>query len=148
MIYCCLGFFIFKFFMQYVLILYFPLLQLLLDHYPLNFIFLFLSLKKENEWQIINSKFKKIIINKTCTSSSQKKSQHGEGEVNTRHKIPALMKKLFATDTWWERENQFSTTSDTGYINHTPGQAPYSGIAGQHKVNPICKFLLNTKGQQ
>lgn len=47
-------FYLLKYFMQYVLILFFPLPQLLLDRYPLNFIFLFLSQEKENEREIIN----------------------------------------------------------------------------------------------
>lgn len=61
-------------------------------------------LSRKRKWKGNNKyKLKTISINKTCTSSSQTKSPYGEGEVNKRHKIPALMKKLFATNTWWER---------------------------------------------
>lgn len=34
-------------------------------------------------------------------------------------------KQLFATDTCWERENQF----------HTSAQAPYIGVVGKHKTD-------------
>jgi hypothetical protein len=47
-----------------------------------------------------------------------------------------------------EGKNQFPPWNITVFINHTPGQAPWLGDAGQHKVNSMdpccccCCFLF------
>ena len=53
--------------------------------------------------------------------------QTGQNPAQTRgngYTFPPLAKKLFATDTCWKMENPF-WLMNTGFINHTPGQAPF-----------------------
>lgn len=49
-----------------------------------------------------------------------------------------LTKKLFVTETCWERDNEFSPMEVTGYksINH-PGQVPCTGEAKQHRMDSV-----------
>lgn len=53
----------------------------------------------------------------------------------SKHKVPPLTRKLFSTDTCWERKNLFfSPMKCQRFINNTPEQAPCPGITGQHKL--------------
>jgi hypothetical protein len=47
-----------------------------------------------------------------------------------RHEVPAVVKKLFLTDSYWKRKKKkhFCQWSNTGCIKHTPGQDPCLGI--------------------
>lgn len=58
--------------------------------------------------------------------------------------VPALTKKLFASVSFWEGENQFPPWSGTVYINHTPGQFPWPEAIGQCKINSVdpCFFFF------
>lgn len=54
-------------------------------------------------------------------------------------------RNLFAADAHRQRESQSLQWNVAGHINHTPGQAPCLGVAGQHKRNLIilitCRIL-------
>lgn len=51
--------------------------------------------------------------------------------------VPPLSKEVFATDTFWKKENKFSSLQYTEYINHTLMQAPCSGVVSEHKRDSI-----------
>lgn len=53
------------------------------------------------------------------------------------HKVPPLANELFIDDGFWKRKIYFFWTSDTGYVCHTPGQAPCKGVVSQHKSDLV-----------
>lgn len=55
------------------------------------------------------------------------KTQHKRGGAGT-----VLAKKLLKINSLWARKVSFLRWSDTGCINHSPGQAPCSGVDGEH----------------
>lgn len=58
------------------------------------------------------------------------------------HKFSPLTKKLFATDSYWERKN-CSPVSVAGYVNHTSGMAPCTGMASQQEQNKTKQSRLS-----
>lgn len=67
-----------------------------------------------------------------CTGSSQTKFQQ---------KVPPLPKKLFSTDTSWERKIRFHNTERRN-TNHTLGQASCPRTGDQYKRNAMVLCLL------
>lgn len=65
---------------------------------------------------------------KGCTRSSQIKSQQRGWEVSP------LNNKQLEVDSFWEQKISFLQGRRTEFINHTAGQAPCSGVVGQHKI--------------
>jgi len=64
------------------------------------------------------------------------------------HGGSSLIKKLFVTDTFWQRENRFFPIDCTRYIKHTPEQDSCPGVVAQYKMNKphlrlsLCIFCL------
>lgn len=53
--------------------------------------------------------------------------------------VPPLVKKLPER----EKKNQsFFNEVIIGYVSHTPGQAPWSGVIGQYKSDSMLCFVL------
>ena len=81
--------------------------------------------KDHQRWQMTPRKYQCIreLTEMTTACSRLHRSKPDQVPALRRgrgHDIPPLTKKLFATDSCWERDHSFSSISDTGCINHTP----------------------------
>jgi len=73
---------------------------------------------------------------RTCTGSKQTKSQHGEGEVDTKsHPKPRSLLWLIPLR---KGKSVFSNAS----INHILGQALHPGVVGQHETESMVFHVL------
>lgn len=79
---------------------------------------------------------------KTRTNSSQARDQLREG--GTGHRVPPLVKKLFARDSFWKRESQFSLMAwHWVYQPHSRRRpVPRSSWPPQNRPNVFVCFLL------
>lgn len=60
--------------------------------------------------------------------------ENPSAEEGNECKVLPITKTQFTIYTCLEREISLFQLSNTGYVNHTPGQAPHSGENGQHKM--------------
>lgn len=78
---------------------------------------------------------------------SKKSKEWKRGSI--RNMVPLLRKKLFSTDSFWEREKSVFFKGSFWYMNHKPRQASCPGIVARHKMDSmfllICLSLLLLK---